>query len=196
MQAARLWGDGGMLSSSRKGMAVSAPANERRLGKTVVGALSLVLGLVCLTMLVVNLGRDLSIWVLGRRITAKVVDSRYEMVDVADGAEFTARYFITYEFTTPAGKIITGTSQLGGMEWSALGVGSPVDIAYFPLYPAHNRLDDTRFVLLLAITYVPIVFLTWAGLTLGCYLLRRPRKERVPFFREILEQGTAKDTAG
>jgi hypothetical protein len=196
MQAARLWGDGGMLNSSRKGMAVSAPANECHLGRTVAGALILVVGLVCLTVLVVNLGRDLSLWVLGRRVTAQVVDSRYEMVDVADGAEFTARYFITYEFTTPAGKIITGTSQLGGMEWSALGVGSPVDIVYFPLYPVHNRLDDTRFILLFAITYVPIVFLTWAGLTLGCYLLRRQCKERVPFFREILEQSTAKDTAG
>ena len=196
MQAARLWGDGGMLSGSRKGMAVSAPANERRLGKTIAGVLILVLGLVCLTVLVVNLARDLSIWVLGRRVTAKVVDSWYEMVDVADGAEFTARYFVTYEFATPAGKAITGTTQLGGMEWSALGVGSPVDIVYFPLYPLHNRLDDTRFILLLAITYVPIIFLTWVGLTLGCYLLRRPRKERVPFFREILEQSTAEDTAG
>ena len=193
---ARLGGNGGMLNALRKKRPVNAHSNERHLGRTVAGALILVLGLVCLTVLVVNLARDLSIWVLGRRVTAQVVDSWYEMVDVADGAEFTARYFITYEFTTPAGKIITGSSQLGGMEWSALGVGSPVDIVYFPLYPVHNRLDDTRFILLLAITYLPLVFLTWAGLTLGCHLLRRPRKERVPFFREILEPGTAKDTAG
>jgi hypothetical protein len=185
-----------MLNASRKQRSVNAHPNERHLGRTVAGALILVLGLVCLTVLVVNLARDLSIWVLGRRVTAQVVDSWYERVEVDDGAEFTARYFITYEFTTPAGKIITGTSQLGGLEWSALGVGSPVDIVYFPLYPLHNRLDDTRFILLLTITYVPIVFLTWVGLTLGCYLLRRPRKERVPFFREILEQSTTKDTAG
>ena len=196
MQAARLRGNSEMLNALREQRSVNAHPNERRLGRTVAGALILVLGLVCLTVLVINLGRDLSIWVLGRRVTAQVVDSWYEMVDVADGAEFTARYFITYEFTTPAGKIITGTSQLGGMEWSALGVGSPVDIVYFPLYPVHNRLDDTRFILLLAITYLPLVFLTWAGLTLGCYLLRRPRKERVPFFREILEQSTVKDTTG
>lgn len=174
---------------------MNAHPKERALGRTVVGVLVLVFGLVCLTLLVVNLARDLSLWVLGRRVTAQVVDSRYEMIDVADGAEFTARYFITYEFTTPAGKVVTGTSQLGGMEWSALGVGSPVDIVYFPLYPSHSRLDDTRFILLLAITYLPLIFLTWAGLTLGCYLLRRSPKVRVPFLREILGQGAARDAA-
>ena len=167
---------------------------DRSVGKTLACVLILILGLVCLAVLIVGLVRDVSIWVLGRHVAAEVVDSWYEMDEVAEGAEFSARYFITYRFVTPRGRAVEGTSQVGGIEWSSLSVGSPVDVVYFSLYPLHNRLDDSRFVLLLTITYIPLVFFTWAGLTVGCHLLRPSPKVHVPFLREILDQnetGTA-----
>lgn len=51
-------------------------------------------------------------------------------------------------------------------EFAAGGVmaASEVTVVYFPLYPAHNRLEESRFMPLLACTYVP--FLVVAGLLL------------------------------
>ena len=167
---------------------MSANREDRSVGKTLVGVVILILGLVCLAVLVASLAKDMSIWVLGRHVTAEVVDSWYELNEDVKGVEFSARYFITYRFATPRGRVVEGTSQVGGMEWSSLGVGSPVDVVYFILYPLHNRLDDSRFVLFLAITYVPLAFFTWAGLTAGCHLLRPSPKAHVPFLREILGQ--------
>jgi len=161
---------------------------SRPAGKTLAGVLILILGLICLAVLVVSLAKDLSIWILGRHVTAEVIDSWYELNEGQEESEFSARYFVAYRFTTPRGRVVDGASEVGGMEWSSLGIGSPVDIVYFPLYPLHNRLDDSRFVLFLALIYAPLVFLAWAGLTAGCHLLRPSPKAHVPFLREILGQ--------
>lgn len=142
------------------------------LGKTLAGALLLIIGLICLAVAIVSLARDLSIWVLGRRTTAEVVASWVERLGDDEEGELTFQYFIRYRFTAPGGQVITKTSNVEVREWSSLGEGSLVTVVYFPLYPTHNRLDEARFVPLLACAYVPLAFLTWAGLRVGWHLFR------------------------
>jgi hypothetical protein len=64
---------------------------------------------------------------------------------------------------------------VGGLE-----KGGPIAVTYFPLYPAHNRLDESRYVPLLACANVPLLLLGGGVLILGLKLIRsssrRPRK--------------------
>jgi hypothetical protein len=56
---------------------------------------------------------------------------------------------------------------MGGMQ-----EGERISVVYFPLFPEHNRLDESRFVSLLACAYIPIVFLGVASLIFGWRLFR------------------------
>jgi hypothetical protein len=56
---------------------------------------------------------------------------------------------------------------IGGME-----AGSPITVVYFPLYPEHNRLDESRYATLLACAYVPFLAVA-GGLALGGWRLVR-----------------------
>lgn len=56
---------------------------------------------------------------------------------------------------------------IGGLE-----KGGAVDVVYFPPYPAHNRLDDSRYVPVLACTYVPATALSLAALLSGWHLVQ------------------------
>jgi hypothetical protein len=55
----------------------------------------------------------------------------------------------------------------GGLE-----VGNPVAVVYLPMYPAHNRLDDSRFIPAMACAYVPLLLLGSGGLVVGWRSLR------------------------
>jgi len=59
-------------------------------------------------------------------------------------------------------------------EFSAGGLmsASEVRVVYFPLFPTHNRLQETRLVPLLACTYVPFLAVAGALLVVGRHLLR------------------------
>jgi len=48
-----------------------------------------------------------------------------------------------------------------------------VSVVYFPLYPAHNRIEESRYVPMLACTYLPFLVLAGAGLLAARHLLRR-----------------------
>jgi hypothetical protein len=163
--------------------------------RTLVGSVLLTVGLGCLTFLVINLVTDLSIWILGRRTTAEVVAAWVEETSEENATEQTFEYFVRYRFSTSSSEVFTRTTRVGVQEWGGLGMGGPVGaiyqeqrkvpthgvgslergiliaVVYFPPYPAHNRLDDSRFVPLLACTYVPLIGLSWAGLTAGRNLL-------------------------
>jgi hypothetical protein len=82
----------------------------------------LAFGLVCLTVAIVNLSQDVSLWVLGRRTTARVIDAWVEQ-----GGEnpdpTTFQYFVRYEFTGLDGKIVHGEARVGAQEWASLGLG-------------------------------------------------------------------------
>lgn len=146
----------------------------RSLGKTVVGAFLLILGLFCLGLLIYGLVTDLSLWVLGRRTEAKVVELWVERTNESDAQELTFEYFASYRFMTPGGQV-TSSSRLDVREWSALEEGGDVLVVYFPLYPQHNRVDESRFVPMLACAYLPLAIVAWASLGVGWYLLRPTR---------------------
>lgn len=56
---------------------------------------------------------------------------------------------------------------LGGLE-----VGGTISIVYFSLYPAHNRLDESRFMPVLICAYLPLLFLVIASLVGGYRVLK------------------------
>lgn len=83
-------------------------------------------------------------------------------------------------------------ATIGGLE-----VGRPIDVVYFPLYPAHNRLDESRLIPVLVLAYVPFVALSLVGLRGGLHLMRAdPPPETVPSIREILGHGTSGGALG
>ena len=83
-------------------------------------------------------------------------------------------------------------SGMGGLE-----EGSPVDVVYFPPYPAHNRLDESRFIAVLALAYVPMLFVSAVGLGVGWQLTRPdPPRAQVPSIREILAQDASGEASG
>ncbi|MGD9316708.1 MAG: DUF3592 domain-containing protein [Anaerolineae bacterium] len=147
----------------------------RSLGKTVAGGLLLILGLLCLGLLIYSLVTDLSLWVLGRRTVAEVVDLWVERTSESDAQELTFEYFVSYRFSTPEGKVTNNSLRLDVREWGALELGGDVMVTYFPLFPQHNRVDESRFVPVLACAYVPLMVATWASLGVGWYLLRPAR---------------------
>ena len=163
--------------------------------RTLVGSALLTIGLGCLAFITINLATDLSIWVLGRRTSAQVVAAWAEETSGENATEQTFEYFVRYRFSTSSDEVFTRTTRVGVQEWGGLGMGGPVGavyqeqrkvpthsvgglkggrsvaVVYFPLYPAHNRLNDSRFAPLLACTYVPLIGLGWAGLAAGRNLL-------------------------
>lgn len=147
----------------------------RSVGKTVAGVLLLILGLLCLVFLIYSLVMDLSIWVLGRRTIAEVVDLWVERTSEDDAQELTFEYLATYRFAAPGGKTITSSSRLDVREWGALEEGGDVSVVYFPPIPQHNRVDEARFVPMLACGYLPLLVIAWASLGVGWYMLRPTR---------------------
>jgi hypothetical protein len=73
-----------------------------------------------------------------------------------------------YRFVASNGQIITATATLSMNEWAnGDGEGGEVDVVYFPPYPKHNRLDDSRYIPFLACSYLPFVLVTAAMLAAG-----------------------------
>jgi hypothetical protein len=167
-----------------EGQMNASEPNHRFSMKAVAGALLVLFGLVCLAVVLVSLARDLPIWVLGRRTQAEVLETWLEQTRSNDEGELSFEYFVRYQFTTSRGRVLTSVSTIGVNEWSGLEQGDLIIVVYFPPYPAHNRLDDSRFVPIYACTYVPTVVLGWAGLVFGWRLLQPAlahlRQKRTP----------------
>jgi hypothetical protein len=163
--------------------------------RQLVGALVTGLGLALMAFVVLNLAQDGSLWILGRHTEAQIVGMWVEQdVDESDDTP-ACRWFVRYRFTTPGGRAVTGVSRVSARELASLGHSGPVDIVYagenappgdggaiedggwvhvvyLPLYPAHNRLDESRYVPVLACAYVPLILVGIAGLALGRGLLQ------------------------
>jgi hypothetical protein len=145
---------------------------DRRPAAVLAGVLLVIIGLACLGFVLYALGKDLSVWVLGRRVDAEVVELSVVQTSAIGEEEMTFDYYVTYRFTTPGGQSLSNTVKTDVREWGALVEGGPVSIVYFPLYPEHNRLDESRFVSLLACSYLPLVVASWAALGVGLYLIQ------------------------
>ena len=105
-------------------------------------------------------------------MTGEVLEPWLERTNEEGARELTFRYHARYQFTTPGGKVFDGDSLVSGLEWSGLGEGSPITVLYFPLYPEHNRLDDSRYISVLACAYLPFLLLSLLMLTAGWRLIR------------------------
>jgi hypothetical protein len=159
---------------------------DRRPSKVLAGMLLFFIGLACLILVIYNLGKDLSVWVLGKQVDAEVVELFVVRTSTEEEKEMTFDYFVKYQFTTPGGQLVVSSVQADVREWGALTEGGPVSVLYFPLYPAHNRLDDSRFVSLLACSYLPLMVAGWVALGVGLYLIQ-PGTSRESWFAKRAE---------
>jgi hypothetical protein len=162
--------------------------------KRLLGLLVLAAGVTVLAFVAFNFVQDASLWILGRRAQAQVVDVWIEQ-NAGEREAPTFRWFIRYQFTTLNGRLVTGVSRVSAAELAALGHTGSVDVVYseeeaahrnevaiddagwvnvvyFPPYPVHNRLDESRFVPVLACAYVPLILLGGASLKLARSLLQ------------------------
>jgi hypothetical protein len=139
------------------------------LGRVLAGTVILVLGLAGCLFLAINLARDASLWLLGRHTAAQVIDSRIEMTTAADPEDVVVHCYIEYQFATPAGQVFERSTRVAPNE--LVEVGGSVAVVYFPLYPAHNRLDESRYVPLLACAYLPLMLVSFAVLSVGWHMV-------------------------
>jgi hypothetical protein len=140
------------------------------LGRALAGTALLVFGLAGFLFVAINLARDASLWILGRHTTAEVIASRIEETAAANPEDIVFHCSIAYQFKTPQGQVFTRTARVSANE--LVDVGTTVPIVYFPLYPDHNRLDESRYVPLLACAYVPLVLLCLGVVGAGWHVIR------------------------
>jgi hypothetical protein len=60
---------------------------------------------------------------------------------------------------------------------ASLAEAATVDIVYFPPYPNHNRLDESRFISLLACAYLPFILVGVISTVAGWRLVRRDSRD-------------------
>lgn len=89
--------------------------------KALAGVLLFITGVLGLAFLAFSLVKDGSLWILGTRTRAQIVDLWAEATSDPDAPEVTFRYFMQYRFTTPGGRVITETSTVSAGEWAGLG---------------------------------------------------------------------------
>lgn len=178
-----------------------------------LGGLLCLVAVACFLVTGLYLAKDLSLWILGERTTARVTDAWIEPVGDAQTGELTFRYLIRYQFVTREGQMITRTVTVSPNEWVGVGFGAinrghdpmdgqhlpvsapvhqeqkhvppwteggmekgaPIAVVYFPLYPAHNRLDESPYIPILACAYVPLVLFGVGVWLTGRRLLRSVR---------------------
>ncbi len=109
----------------------------------------------------------------GQVITASSRVGAGEWIGVGYGQQASVRHDAMDDQAQPAAapvfqdqKHITEHTS-GGME-----EGQGVDVVYLSLYPEHNRLDESRFVTLLACAYMPFVFVGVTMIFGGLRLIR------------------------
>ena len=181
--------------------------------RRLLGLLILAGGLICMTVVLISLVRDGSLWVFGKKTAAYVTESWAEQTSPQGDSEVTFDYFIRYQFETDRGELITDSSRVAAGEWVGVGYGqqgsvrhdvmdgaaqsaaapavfqdqkritehtaggltegATLEIVYFPPFPTHNRLDESRFVSLLACAYLPFIFVGVIAIVLGRRLVRR-----------------------
>lgn len=103
---------------------------------------------------------------------------------------------MAYEFTAFRGQVVTKASPLSVFEWGSLETGGPISVVNFPLYRAHTRIDEGRFIPILLCTYIALASVVRAGLWGGWHLIRSvlPRlRERYPPPAERFDQDVHSD---
>ncbi len=73
---------------------------------------------------------------------------------------------------SPAAGVYQEQEQVPQTTMGGAEQGSPVEVLYFSPYPQHNRLDDSRYILILLLSYVPYVVAGGVALLGGRHLLK------------------------
>ncbi|MGD2027600.1 MAG: hypothetical protein PVI99_07270 [Anaerolineales bacterium] len=153
-------------------------STEKSLGKILGGLALLVLGLSFSFLVIKNTITDFPIWFFGDSVLGVVDEKWYEITSEEDAEELTFKYFARYNFISPDGEKITGSTSLSAQEWSALINGGAVRVVYSPLNPENNRIDDSRFRPLLLCSYIPFLILSIFFVVQGWNLLSGEFKKR------------------
>lgn len=77
----------------------------------------------------------------------------------------------------PAAPVYREQKHLTEFNAGGVDTGETIAIVYFPLYPAHNRMDESRYVPFLACTYLPLIALAGAALAGARHLLSAHRAD-------------------
>ena len=113
----------------------------------------------------------------GRIVTSVKPVAVQEWVGVSAGAHGSASVdWFDGSSQGPAAPVYQEQEHLAEFN-AGMEAGGTVDVVYFPLYPAHNRMAEGRFVPLLACTYLPLFLLGGAALAGARQLLRAQRAE-------------------
>ena len=163
------------------GAVLMADQNEKEyrppVMKRIGGVLLLAIGVVVLGITLFFAAKDFPLWIFGKHAKAEVIEiwvERSDEIQERDEGELKFNFFVRYQFTTSRGQTITDTTTASATEWSGMWEGLLIDIVYFPLYPKLNRLDDSRWVLFLSCTYIPLIVVSIIGLRVGWYMLTSP----------------------
>jgi hypothetical protein len=110
----------------------------------------------------------------GRVVTSVKAVSAQEWTGVGFGAQGRASVDeFDGEAEGPAAPVYREQEHLTENTGGGLLTLGQVPIVYFPLYPAHNRIEESRYVPVLACTYLPFLVMAGAGLLVARHLLRR-----------------------
>ena len=140
---------------------------DNSVGKKIAGSVLFAFGLIFCFLLVKNAAKDFPIWIFGRQTTGVVEKKWYELVGENNAGELSFNYFLSYKFTTPNGKALSGSTTLSAQEWMDHEESGEVDIIYASFNPSINRVDDSRFRPLLACSYIPFILIVWFSLVWG-----------------------------
>lgn len=143
-----------------------------------ISGIILIIGGIVLTYLVTkDLLHDLPIWFNGTTIRAVIIEQSYDEHFDEDWHEYIDEfdvfsvYYLTYEFTTSDGEVVTGTSKTPGEQWAYLSPGKGIMIRYSNSDPTNNRLDDSPYVPFLFCAYIPFFILCAFVLAAGKEML-------------------------
>lgn len=104
-------------------------------GQLFAGAL-FIAGIALFAYLLVSLGRDLSLWVFGEQVEARVVETWVEPYSGSvEQGRIDFRYFLRYQFVTDKGVVITQATQVSPNEWAGLGRAGAAYSSPDPLGP-------------------------------------------------------------
>jgi hypothetical protein len=114
----------------------------------------------------------------GKLVTSTKSVSVQEWVGVGAGAQGRSTVdFYDGSAHGPAAPVYREQEHLTEFNAGGVAEAGTLAVVYFPLHPAHNRLEESRFIPLLACLYVPFLALGGAALGAARHLLRSQRSE-------------------
>jgi hypothetical protein len=132
-------------------------------GRRIAGVFIMLVSLILSVTMLKTLARDIPVWFLGSKTKATIVERWTDKYP----DDSNPVYFLRYEFSSPDGEIVSGSSRVPGDEWVTYIEGSEIPVRYSNLNPLNNRLDDSRYVPFLFCSYIPFILICLFAMVLG-----------------------------